>query len=193
MGDLERQNKLIKEAHSGLEEFGPAAAMSGHFGRDKCFALLSQRYTFPVMRERISMYIKYCHVCQLAKTRRLQKVPVQMKSIPVPSLVWALVGIDLIGPLKETKNGNKYICSVVDYFTKFVEAFPLQNKTGESVASVIYKLITRYGVMQTTITDQGNDFHIKLSFNTLNPCIFGYLFRKQINSNLGLIFILIFL
>ena len=155
VGNIERQNRLIKEAHCGLETSGPAAAMAGHFGRDKCYASLAQRYHFPIMRERVSMYIKYCHLCQIATRRKLEKIPVKMKSIPIPKMCWGLVGIDLIGPLKETKNGNKYICSVVDYFTKFVEAFPLENKTGAAVAGVIYKLMTRYGVMRTTITDQG--------------------------------------
>lgn len=155
IGNIERQNNLIKQAHCGLDESGPAAAMSGHFGRDKCYASLAQRYDFPIMRERVSFYIKYCHACQIASRRKIDKIPVQMQSISIPNKSWAIVGIDLIGPLTETKNGNKYICSVVDYFTKFVEAFPLQNKTGAAVANVIYKLMTRYGVMHTTITDQG--------------------------------------
>lgn len=132
--------------------------MSGHFGRDKCFASLSQRYFFPIMRERVSFHIKYCHQCQLVTQRKLEKVPVVMKSIPVPSEAWAQIGVDLIGPLKVTKNNNRYICTVVDYFTKFVEAAPLENKTGEEVGKFLYKLITRYGVMKTTITDQGNFF-----------------------------------
>ena len=41
-------------------------------------------------------------------------------------------GIDLIGPLKEYE-GKKYIATAVDYFTKFVEAKAIPNKTGEEV------------------------------------------------------------
>lgn len=153
--DISRQDKLISECHSGLGKFGSMAAMSGHLGRDKCYASLSQRYYFPIMRDRVSFYIKYCHNCQLVTQRKLEKVPVTMKAIPVPSEAWTQIGVDLIGPLKKTKHGNQYICTVVDYFTKFVEACPLPNKTGAEVGCFLYKLITRYGVMKTTITDQG--------------------------------------
>jgi len=54
------------------------------------------------------------------------------------------VGIDLIGPLPRTKNGNRYIVTLVDYFSKWPEAAPLQDKTADSVALFIYKMICRY-------------------------------------------------
>ena len=43
---------------------------------------------------------------------------------------WAQIGVDLIGPLQPSRNNNRYICIVVDYFTKYVEAKLLPNKTG---------------------------------------------------------------
>ena len=38
------------------------------------------------------------------------------------------VGIDLIGPLPETKAGNQYIITLVDYFSKWPEAEALLIK-----------------------------------------------------------------
>jgi len=37
--------------------------------------------------------------------------------------------MDLIGPLPETPRGNKYIAVLTDYFSKWAEAAPLQDKT----------------------------------------------------------------
>ena len=37
---------------------------------------------------------------------------------PVPN-VWHQVGIDLIDPLPTTLNGNKYVVTLVDYFSKW--------------------------------------------------------------------------
>jgi len=37
--------------------------------------------------------------------------------------------MDLIGPLPETPRGNKYIVVLTDYFSKWTEAAPLQDKT----------------------------------------------------------------
>ena len=30
-----------------------------------------------------------------------------------------MIGVDLIGPLKSTRQGNKYILSIIDYYTKY--------------------------------------------------------------------------
>ena len=51
-------------------------------------------------------------------------------------------GVDLIGPLKEY-DGKKYIATAVCYFTKFVEAKAISNKTGDEVGTFIYELFCR--------------------------------------------------
>ena len=53
------------------------------------------------------------------------------------------VGIDMIGPLPLTKKGNKYIVTLVDYFSKWPEAAPLPEKTAAGVALFLYELFCR--------------------------------------------------
>ena len=36
-----------------------------------------------------------------------------------------LIGMDLIGKLKTTSTGNQYICVLIDYLTKWTQAYPL--------------------------------------------------------------------
>jgi hypothetical protein len=52
------------------------------------------------------------------------------------------VGIDLMGPFKETKNGMKYIIVEIDYLTKFIEIDCLKDKTAESVVDFIYERLS---------------------------------------------------
>ncbi len=52
------------------------------------------------------------------------------------------VVIDLIGPLP-TPRGNKYVVTLVDYFSKWPEASPLPDKTATGVALFIYELLCR--------------------------------------------------
>ncbi|RXN36179.1 myosin-1 isoform X3 [Labeo rohita] len=47
---------------------------------------------------------------------------------------WEIVGMDLVGKLTPTKDGYQYICVMVDYFTKWCEAFPLKSTRAEEVA-----------------------------------------------------------
>ena len=51
--------------------------------------------------------------------------------IPVPTKVWSLVGIDLVGPLQETPNGNKHIAAITDLYTKWTEAVAIPDKTAD--------------------------------------------------------------
>ena len=47
-----------------------------------------------------------------------------------------MAGVDLIGPLKEY-DGKEYIATAVCYFTKFMEAKAISNKTAEEVETFI--------------------------------------------------------
>ena len=57
--------------------------------------------------------------------------------------VYVQVGIDLIGPLPETRSGNKYIVTLVDYFSKWPEAQALPDKTAKGVALFLYRMMCR--------------------------------------------------
>ena len=72
--------------------------------------------------------------------------------------VWYLVGMDLIGPFNESSFGNQYILTVTDYFSKYVEAIPLKDKSAISVAKSIYKVYCRHGAPVSLICDQGKEF-----------------------------------
>ena len=55
-----------------------------------------------------------------------------------------LVAIDLVGPLPTTTKGNKYMVTMIDYFTKWPEAAALPDKTAKGVAQFIFTTICRY-------------------------------------------------
>lgn len=63
-----------------------------------------------------------------------------LNPIPVKS-PWYHVGIDFIGPLSPTSlDGCRYIFTLSDYFTKWVEAVPTANKEATTVAEVLFKV-----------------------------------------------------
>ena len=54
---------------------------------------------------------------------------------------WYMVGIDFIGPLSPVaKDGSRYILTISDYFTKWVEVVPTVNKMASTVASSLFKV-----------------------------------------------------
>ena len=73
------------------------------------------------------------------------------------------VAVDVLGPLPTSSSGNKYILILGDYFTKWVEAYPLENQQAVTVAEVIVKeLISRFGVPLQLHSDQGRNFEAEL-------------------------------
>ena len=51
--------------------------------------------------------------------------------------------MDLISPLPTTPSGNKYVVTLVDYFSKWAEAAPLKDKSAKGVALFLYHLFCR--------------------------------------------------
>ena len=82
----------------------------------------------------------------------------ELHPIPVRSEVWSLVGIDLMVPLTMTCQGNQYILTMTRYFSKWVEAFPISDKTAVTVARALYTDYCRHGAPNDIITDQGRKF-----------------------------------
>lgn len=71
-----------------------------------------------------------------------------------------------MGPFQETSSGNKFIFTATDYFTKWVEAFPIPSKTAKDVNKCFRKLFATHGAMNAILTDQGREFvnEVKCTF-----------------------------
>ena len=70
---------------------------------------------------------------------------------------------DLIGPLIATERQKKYILTITDAFTKYVEIVALPDKEAGTVAEALFdKWICRYGVPLDIVTDGGKEFCNKL-------------------------------
>lgn len=109
------------------------------------------------MKHDVDIYCKKCEKCFRVNSKTTKDAP-PLHPIPVPSKVWSLVGIDMIGPLQESAKGNKYIVAATDHFSKWTEAAGVPNKSAECVADFIFNTICRHGCMDALISDQGREF-----------------------------------
>ena len=81
-----------------------------------------------------------CDVCQRMNRKLTTGVP-QLHPISVKA-PWYMIGIDFIGPVSpEAEGGSKYILTVSDYFTKWVEAIPTIDNKAVTVAAVLPDII----------------------------------------------------
>lgn len=72
--------------------------------------------------------------------------------------------MDLIGKLAETKSGHQYICVIIDYFTKWPQAYPLKTKSAPEVTECILKFVHQFEAPERILTDQGREFVNSVSF-----------------------------
>jgi hypothetical protein len=79
-------------------------------------------------------------------------VPVKNHTSRVTTSGSANCHMDFIGPYNDSKgkplseNGFRYVLTVIDYFSNYVEAFPLKRKLASEVAEKMYELFCRHGV-----------------------------------------------
>ena len=62
-----------------------------------------------------------------------------------------MIGIDFIGPISpKGSDGDNFILTITDYFTKLAEAVTTPDNSAPSVANVLFKVV--HNVAQCTFT-----------------------------------------
>jgi len=143
--DKEEKIELLLSAHN-----------VGHEGFHKTYNRLKKNYYWENMSKDVEILVKTCHQCQL---NRPQPANIGTENhATTPESPFRRVGLDIIGPLPETKSKNKYIIVLVDYFTKWVEAEPLITIESNDVIKFLTRVFSRHGIPEVLITDNGPQF-----------------------------------
>ena len=67
--------------------------------------------------------------------------------------------MDILGPLLKALREIKYLLVVIDYFTKWIEAIPLQEIMTNEVEKFTWKhIICRYDLPYAIVTDNDTQF-----------------------------------
>lgn len=84
------------------------------------------------MTEYITRWCKECNQCAKRKPAPgLGKAALKTSYITKPL---DRIGIDILGPLTITRNGNEFIMVICDYFSKWTEAYAIPDHTAITVA-----------------------------------------------------------
>ena len=141
------RQRVIEAAHQFL----------GHAGKTATYLFCRQRIYMLRVSHEVDRVLKDCQPCQLKD----QKTPVQ-KDVYRPSVqagapfqVWSM---DVMGPLRASSEGNRYLLTLKDVFSKWVEAIPLKATTSASVIRALQNTFARFGYPLQVHTDNATYF-----------------------------------
>ena len=118
------RDKVLQELYGSVT--------TGHFGIAKTLGRVRQQFYWINCKEDVREWCRNCDLC--AEKRgppRKPRAPMPQYLVGAPMERLAL---DILGPLPSSNSGNRYILIVADYFSKWTEAFPMQNQEASTVA-----------------------------------------------------------
>jgi hypothetical protein len=143
---------ILGEAHEGIE--------GGHYvGKETMHKILRAGLWWPTLHKDAKDYYKACNVCQrVGKLSRRENMPLS----PLLTLhAFAKCAIDFVGPINPPGKctGARYIITMIEYLTKWVEARAVKDCSETIVACLIFDdIIPRFGCPKILMSNEGTHF-----------------------------------
>ena len=137
---------VLVEAHDKL----------GHQGNNHTYCLIKWQYYWKGMNKDIRKYIANCVLCRHDKAK-VQQYPLQMTEIP--DKPFDKIAIDLVTDCETSTSGNKHILTIIDHLTGWLEAFPIPDKSADTiVATLINHYLLVHMCPRYILFDNGTEF-----------------------------------
>jgi Integrase zinc binding domain/Integrase core domain len=131
--------------------------------------LVASRYLWLGLAKDIAAWCRDCQACQRAKVTKQPAAAVQ--PIPVPTVRFTHVHVDLVWPLPPSAEGYQYIFTAIDRSTRWAEAYPLKAvTTADFVAALVSGWVARFGVPACITSDRGVQFVSSLWAALMSGC-----------------------
>ena len=139
---------VLQSTHDGY--------MGGHLGIEKTTDKILKSYFWPSALKDVIQYVQSCETCN---RKKLSKERRPMQDMPMPSAPMEIIGIDTCGPFPISDDGNKYVCTIVDHFSGWPEAWAIPDKSAATIAKLLLEeFIPRHGCPRVIISDQGTEY-----------------------------------
>ncbi|GBG58671.1 hypothetical protein CBR_g72 [Chara braunii] len=136
-----------------------AHGWSGHFGFEKTYESLLQKFVWPGMKEMARKFVAECEVCQRIKPSR-QKSYGLLHPLPIPDGPGESHSIDFTDMGKKSRNGYSQVMVIIDCFSKFLNLIPLppHAPTDLVIKEFHKRYIMQCGPPKTLMSDRDTRF-----------------------------------
>ena len=132
---------------------------NGHMGKHKTLDVLRGRFWWPGYRKQVFDHVESCMDCLRAKTTWGHSAKVGSMGTNQATRPGMRLHLDVTKGLPTSKKGNVGLCTMVDPYLRWLEAFPIPDEKAKTLATVLYRgWIVRYGIPEVIYTDQGRMF-----------------------------------
>ena len=108
------------------------------------------------MNKDIQKYITNCTLGHREKAK-IQSYPLQMMEIP--DRLFDKIAIDLVTECDTSMSGNKHILTIIDHLTGWPEAFPIPDKSADTIVSnFINQYLPVHMCPRYLLSDNGTEF-----------------------------------
>lgn len=128
----------------------------GHLGYKKTKVKL-MGYYWPGISKDIERYIQTCSICQQNKTPKTKRFGL-LQPIKT-SKIFDRVHIDIVSLQIDSRDGNRYIVTAIDGFSRyaFAKAYARVNAT-TIISFITEEIISKHGIMKQISSDNGPQF-----------------------------------
>ena len=130
---------------------------AGHLGVEKTKDRILRHFYWPGIFQDVAKYCRTCPKCQMMDKSKMQR---RAPLIPMPIIdtPFKRIGIDIVGPMKRSRQRYKYLLTICDYATRYPEAIPITNLRTETVANALITVFSMVGIPEEIVHDQGSQF-----------------------------------
>ena len=130
--------------------------LPSHTAIQKMYLEIRTKLFIPNLMIHIRDYRDKCIQCCAIRTQRKPNAAQVKTTTSIHPWMWG--ACDLIGPLPRTLDGNVYILTYVDLFSRWIEVRALPNKTAESVLKGLDSIFSVRGPCLNLTGDNGREF-----------------------------------
>ena len=157
----------------------------GHQGATHTYCLTKHQYYWKGINKDIRKYIANCTLCHREKAK-VQSYPLQMTEIPEGP--FDKIAIDLVTGCETSTSGNKHILTIIDHQTGWLQAFPILDKSPDTIVSTfINYYLPVHMCPRYILPDNGTEFKNQLMDQVLQQLgidhIFSAPYHPQSNGN----------